>query len=131
MSLSHDGYNFGGSGLHADIVPGPWEPQLVVESFFGVAGEAHLQGATGGRDLVCEYDLTGFGSSTALGNQLVAIDAQILQLVGTLTISGNISGTYPKCTFLGYERRPMFFDGSGVNGWCCFGRLLWRQRAQS
>jgi hypothetical protein len=132
MSLTHDGYTFGGSSFHGDIIPqGSWDPQLVAEQFFGVAGEAHIFGATGGRDLICEYDLTGFASSTLLGNQLVQIDTKILLLQGTLTINGNIFGTYPKCTFLGYERLPMFFDGSGVNGWCVFGRLRWRQRGQS
>jgi hypothetical protein len=119
------------SAFHGDILPGLWDAQVVAEQFFGVAGEAHLIGATGGRDLICPYDILGAGSSTLLGAQLVALDAVILQLTGDLAISGNIAGVYPKCTFLGYERASMFFDGSGVNGWCVFGRLRWRQRAQS
>lgn len=128
--LIHGNYLFS-SAFHGDIIPGPWDAQIVQEAFFGVSGEAHLVGFTGGRDLICNYDIIGALTSTLLGQQLVAIDQVILQLTGDLTINGNIVGVYPKCTFLGYERAPMFFDGSGVNGWCVFGRLRWRQRNQN
>lgn len=131
MSLSQDSFAFESSSYHGDIVPGPWNPQIVVEEFFGVAGEAHLNGAWGGRDLRCDYDLIGYASSTALNAAILRIDAKINQLTGTLTIAGNISHSFPKCSFLGYERGPMFLDGSGINGWCCFGRLHWRQRNQT
>lgn len=127
--LTQNGFNFGGSNFHGDIIPGPWDPQVVQEQFFGVAGEAHLIGATGGRDLVCNYDLFGFASSTLLGQQLVTLDSQILLLTGDLAISGNIAGIYTSCTFVGYDKiSPFFFDGSGVNGWGVFLRLRWRQR---
>lgn len=132
MSLSHDGYAFGGSSLHGDVVPqGSFQPQLIAEEFFGVKGEAHLLGETGARDLVCEYTLSGFASAALLKVVLDEIDSKVGELTGTLTQSGNINVTYVKCTFVAYERGNMFLDGSGVNGWVCRGRLRWRQRQQA
>jgi len=129
MGLSHDGYTFGGSSFHGDIVAeSDVQAELVEEKFFGLAGAVHVLGAPGGRTLHCQYDLVGY-TQVNLGNQLLAISQKVTALVGTLTITGNIGGTYPKCTFLGYVHEPQFFDGSGVNGWCCFGRLFWRQRS--
>lgn len=127
--LTHDDYQFGGSSLHGDIVPvGSFEPKLLVENFFGVAGEAHLFGETGGRQLVCDYTLSGFEDTETLKSLLDEIDSNVGRLTGDLTIEVNISATYRYSTFLGLERAAMFYDGSGINNWCVHGRLHWRQR---
>jgi hypothetical protein len=122
-------FTFAGSTLHGDVIPSiDWEPELVQEKFFGVQGESHLIGAPAGRDLSCEYWLTGYVSAVALGADLVTIDSWIGRLLGAIVMSGNITGQYNNCTFLGYPRGARFFDGAGNLGWCVAGHLLWRQR---
>lgn len=131
MSLSHDSFTFGGSSLHGDIVPqGSFQPQLLTEEYFGVKGEAHLIGETGGRSLTCDYTLSGFASAALLQTAIENINAKIGELTGTLSVSGNMTLTFAGCTFVGFEHQAKFLDGSGVNGWCVHGRLHWRQREQ-
>lgn len=127
---SGSSYTFQGSTQHGDIVVqgNDWDPEIVTEKFFGVTGESHLIGSPGGRDLAAEFWLTGYSTPTLLGNDLFTISSKIGLLLGSVTLSGNLAGTYNNCTFLGYQRSPRFYDGSGVNLWCVQGRLLWRQR---
>jgi hypothetical protein len=122
-------FTFASSSLHGDVIPsGDFEPELIQEKFFGVKGESHLIGAPGGRELSCEYWLTGYASAILLGTDLQTIDTQIGLLLGAVVMSGNITGQYNNCTFLGYPRGARFFDGAGNLGWCVAGHLLWRQR---
>jgi hypothetical protein len=126
---SGSNFTFGASALHGDvIVQGDFEPELIPEKYFGVAGESHLIGAPGGRDLSCEYWLAGYVSAIALGNDLQTIDTKIGLLLGAVAITGNITGSYNNCTFLGFHRGARFLDGAGNLGWMCCGQLIWRQR---
>lgn len=134
MSLSHDGYSFLGVPHGTIVAETPFEMPIVLGQFFGVTGEAHIIGEPYGRDLSCELTLQGYASITALQAAIDALDARAGVLTGTLTetISGN-SRTFPQTTFIGFQQAPPgpFLDGSGVYGWVCFGRLLWRQRTRS
>jgi hypothetical protein len=127
---SGSNYTFRGSQQHGDVIVdgNDWEPEIVEEKFFGVQGVSHLIGAPGGRDLSCEFWLTGYVSAIALGNDLQEIDSKIGLLLGSVAITGNITGSYNNCTFLGYRRGARFYDGSGLNGWMIQGQLIWRQR---
>lgn len=129
--ITQGAYTFGGSSLHGDIIPAQnFQPQLVIGEFFGVLGEAHLLGESSGRDLTCQYMLSGFATSALLAAQIADIESYINVLTGTVTISGNISASHRFCTFLAYDHGPMFYDGSGVNFWIVEGRLRWRQQRQ-
>lgn len=134
MSLSHDGYAFL-SVPHGPIVAeGPFELPIVPGQFFGVAGESHIIGEPYGRNLSCELTLQGYASIAALETALRALDAKAGSLTGTLTETiGANSRTFPQTTFIGFQQSPPgpFLDGSGVYGWVCFGRLIWRQRTRS
>lgn len=118
------------SDYHGDIVvASDFEAEITAEKYFGVQGESHLVGAPAGRDLVCEYMLTGYASATLLGAAMQTISAQIGLLTGPVSILNvNLAGTFNNCTFMGYRTQPRFYDGSGVNGWCVIGQLIWRQR---
>lgn len=129
MGITQGGFNFGGSNLHGDLIPAAnFDPQVIVGQFFGVRGEAHLLGDACGRDLTCDYMLSGFLTSSDLDTAIKAIEAKIGVLTGTVALTGNIVTSQRFCTFLAYERGSMQFDGSGVNGWLVRGRLRWRQQ---
>lgn len=128
MAISHDGYDFENQH-HGDIRPtSPPRLQLVVAEFAGLDGESHLVGGLTGRELTCRYLMDGYASRTALKTATDAIHAQTGQLTGTITITGNLARTIPKCTFLGFVHEEGRYDGSGVNGWFVRGLLIWRQR---
>lgn len=133
MSLSHDGFTFFSNPSGPIVTAGPHEPQIIVSRFFGLIGESHLLGETWGRDLFCEYRFQGYNTTALLMTDWDTLGQKIVKLTGTLaqTISGN-TANFPSCTFLGFvPSRPMFLDGSGVNGWVQPGRLIWRQRVRS
>lgn len=128
MGITQNAFNFG-SNLHGDLIPAAnFDPQVIVGQFFGVRGEAHLLGDISGRDLTCDFMLSGFGTSALLDAAIKTIEAQMGRLTGTVSLTGNIVTSQPNCTFLAFERGPMMIDGSGVNGWLVRGRLRWRQQ---
>ncbi len=131
MTLSHDGYTYE-NGLDSPVRPArPAEVDLVVHTYPAVRGEHHLVGAIHGRDLTAELLLSGYADLDALRTALNTLTNQAGQLTGTLTQTvAGVAANYPRTTFLGFEvlQEPQR-DGSGVHGWWCRLRLLWRQRA--
>ena len=127
MSITHAGFNFGGSDLHGLIVPlAQYVPLVDTSQWFGVQGEAQIVAPPAGRDLGCEYTLGDFVSPDAIETVLRGIDAQVGLLTGTISLS-TMTSVWGNCTFMGFEREAPWLDG-GVHGWTCQGRLLWRQR---
>lgn len=115
---------------HGVIISGPWNMPVQVMSVPGVYGVSHLIDATKERRLSCYLRCQGFASYEALELAMTAFDAVNGVLTGRVFLEGYINGSYPKCTFMGYERGEIKWDGSGLNGWWVEGQLTWIQRTQ-
>ena len=129
MSLVQDSFTFfnGLHGLISERETG--DLPLVIGQFFGVRGESHIVGEQYGSVLTCELILDGYASLAALGNDIVTLKTKRSKLNGTLVeqSAGGFTRSWPNTTFLGFEeQRPVFFDGSGANGWVQFLNLFWR-----
>src|SRR5258708_6069914 len=97
--ITQDGYDFGGSSLHGDLVAAaPYELPIEFGQWFGVQNEAHIVGEQYGRPLVCDYTLDGFETSAALKAAIKAIDRKAGQLSGDVVMTGPITDTKQQCT---------------------------------
>jgi hypothetical protein len=132
MSLSQDSFAFLSMPHGQVCAEGPFELAIIPGRFFGVRGEAHLVGETGGRNLYCDFTLRGYETPDALHAALEDLESRAGTLTGALTMTvGSGTRTFQKCTFLGFQPDPRgpFYEGSNQGfGWMLFGRLLWRQR---
>lgn len=129
-------YQSGSSGSSTDfggfvgmMQEGVWEQPRQSYSVPGVVGSAHLVHARTSRPLSCSYRIHGYATRALAEAALRAIDALTDTLFGT--VSNTVSGdtvTWENCTFMGYERGEIRYDGSGEHGWWVEGRLNWIQR---
>lgn len=131
MSLSQNSFTFL-SAKHMPVIP-PGMPDLpiVVGQFMGVKGESHITGELWGQDLFCDASIDGYSTKAALETSLDTLRVKAGRLTGTLIeVIGAGTRNWEQCTFIGFNIYPPgpFLDGSGVNGWVAFLRLLWRQR---
>lgn len=126
---SDDEYSFG--NYHGVMEPMPWDMPIQSFQVPGVLGVAHLIDKTKSRHLSCEMRFQGYSSYANLESALASLDAYNGVLKGTVYFTGTLAGSFPKCTFLGFERTNRSrYDGSGQNGWWIEGRLHWIQRTQ-
>lgn len=129
MALDHDGYDFG-SHPHTPVTAvGDATLRLQINEWFGVLGEAHIDGGVGGVPLACEITPAGYADKAALGAYIDEVRSKKGILTGTLTetIDG-VDETWVDVTFVDFvPLQPAFKDG--VSGqWAQFARLLWRWR---
>jgi len=116
---------------HGVMVSEPWSQPIQSFQVPGVYGVAHLIDATKERRLSCYLRWQGYASYFDIETALAAIDAYNGVCVGDVFFEGSLTGTFPKCTFLGFDRTSEIkYDGSGQNGWWVEGRLHWIQRTQ-
>ena len=128
MSITHASNDFGLT-VHGIPQPGQWDAALSRHSWFGVVGELTLVGKNHGRTLELQAHLTGFASMSAILTQLNTLQTyrgNFGDLV--VDIGGGDSTTYTKCTLESVEPTEVpWLDASGVNGWNCSIKLMWRQ----
>jgi hypothetical protein len=116
---------------HGVMESDPWDMPIQTFQVPGLYGVAHLIDKTKGRHLSCMIRYQGFSSYYDLEVNLAGVDAVNGTLTGTVFFEGVLSCSYPKCTFIGFERMSQIkYDGSGQNGWWIEGRLHWIQRTQ-
>ncbi|HSG73299.1 MAG TPA: hypothetical protein VLA12_22980, partial [Planctomycetaceae bacterium] len=124
-----DGFNFGGHSHTPVFAESQPQPEVIVRKPFGIRGEFHLIGETGGRNLSCRMTIDDLPSRGLVESNLQTINNQIGKLTGDLTETLPDGGTtvFQNCTFLGaQELGPPFLDGSGRHGWVQFVVLHWR-----
>jgi len=96
----------------------------------GLTGVAHLIDKPKGRHISCYIRYQGFSSYYDLEVNLAGLEAVTGTLSGTVFFEGTLACSYPKCTFVSFERTSKIqYDGSGQNGWWVEGRLHWIQRS--
>jgi hypothetical protein len=121
-------YTFG--NLHGQIIEGPYLMPVQTLTTPGLIGEAHLIDEAKSRPLSCYFRLSGYSTYGNLVSALTTLDSKIGKLVGSVILTGTLASTWPRCTFVGFERsRVPTYDGSGQNGWWIEGQLRWIQRA--
>lgn len=128
MSITHANVDYGLT-IHGIPQPGQWDAVLSRHSWFGVHGEYTLVGKNHGRAISLDAHLTGFDSSNAILTRLNTLQTyrgQFGDLV--MDLGGGDTTTYTKCTFESIEpTEAPWPDASGVNGWNCGVKLMWRQ----
>lgn len=114
------------------VRPGIWDAPLQEWAFSGIDGVTHQVDYRKARDLEVIVRLRGYASHASLRGGIEQLNANINNLLGSVTIPGPLGGTYVACTFRGYrELAAPFLDGSGVHGWISTGALMWRQRTHA
>lgn len=116
---------------HGVMIPETWS--MPIQSFHvpGLWGVAHLIDTTKERHLSCYLRYQGFESWQLMEQGLSNLDGYNGKLTGNVYFTGTMEGTFPSCTFLGFERTSeVKWDGSLQNGWWVEGRLHWIQRSQ-
>lgn len=130
MSISHGGYTFQSLTTHAIPVEDLWEYEAIDASFYGVAGAVEITDAEHGRTIGVECRFQSYSTPALLLAALNTVDSKkgvLKDATLTLVVAAS-SMVYPHCSFRGFQRSgPMFYDGSGVNGWIQSGVLLFRQ----
>lgn len=131
MSVSIGGTTFTTSSIHGTPIIPPWRFQRSAQGFFGVVGEYHVLGQLNAREIVLDFELTGYATLAAINSASTSINAGI-GTSGTLSIDvggGDVS-SLTLCTFDGWEpSEAPWKDGSGVNGWQQKGKLHFTQIA--
>lgn len=127
MALSHDSYSFEGA-RHGVIEFGPLDTPLIVVGFSGVYGVSVIADDHKAQPISCRAWIEGFETLQGLQNAIDEIHLRQGKLTGTLTVSGPAAQQIQRCTFAAFEPERPFFDGSGVHGWVCRGRLTWLRR---
>lgn len=115
--------------LHGVMEYGDWNQPIQTMGVPGVIGVSQLLDYRKERTLSCEFRIHGYASYQNISNALDAADALNQTLTGRVVMSGILDATFDECTYLGFSRGPIKWDGSGNNGWWCEGRLHWVQRA--
>ena len=126
MALTFKGVSIPGS--NEDIQVPPFEVRTQEMEFFGLDGASEITGGYIPREIYCRH---WFYNNYSTAAQLIAALATIHGLVGqngTLVRSGNVSASYPNCTFKGFFPEP----GTGIVppsgfGWYAIGALRFRQ----
>lgn len=129
MALEQDAYQFE-DVEHGIVQEGPLTTPLIVGAFNGVLGVSIIADESKEQMIFCRAVLQGYDDLPELDQAIGALRFQQGKLTGTLTVSGDIDQEFKKCTFVAFELERKFYDGSGVNDWCAFGRLVWIRRAQ-
>ena len=129
MTIAQGATTFG--TLHGAMNEGPWNMPIQTLSVPGAIGVSHLIDETKERQLSCPFRIHGYASYALCKAALDAVDAVNGKLTGTVTITGTLASTYTNCTFIGFDRGQIKYDGSGQNGWWVEGRLVWIQRSRS
>ena len=131
MSISQNSFDFGGSNLlHGVFVPQPADTPIQVYRIAGIKGETHLADKPKGRVFTLDGILRNYATWSLLMADIDAIDEKVGTLSGTLTMSGSVSATINRATFVQREQlSPPRYDGSGVHDWFCRIRLVWVQRS--
>ncbi len=120
--------NFG--GFVGMMQEGVWEQPIQAFSAPGVTGAAHLIHARLSRPLSCSYRIHGYATRALAEAALRTIDALTDSLFGTVSNTvGADTVTWENCTFRGFVRGEIKYDGSGEHDWWVEGRLNWIQRA--
>ena len=125
MTISLGGYNFE-SVKHGTLLAPPYAVQESVQSWWGVSGAAILLGKQTVRENTIEVTFTGYTSESDLRSAVATMQGHVGDN-GTLDVDGV---SWPKSYFKGFmPDGPPFKDGSGVNGWVQFGKLMFTQHA--
>ena len=116
---------------HGTAMVQAWQRQSVVQTWFGLSGEQHLNGKQNGRDISIWLWLLGYGTHEEVHDDIELIN-DLAGEFGTLRVDlGSDSKDFENCVFMGFapEEAP-WLDGSGTNGWNCKGTLTFRQIKQ-
>lgn len=128
MALEQDGFAFEDCE-HDTLLPGPLRTPLIIGAFNGVLGVSIIADESKEQPISCRCVLQDYDTLAELETSIDALRFQQGKLSGTLSVTGNLAREYQRCTFVAFDVERIFYDGSGVHDWCCFGRLTWLRRA--
>lgn len=115
--------------LHGVMEAGDWNQPTQILSLPGVIGVSQLLDYRKFRELSMEFRIHGYATYALIETAINSIDSQNQTLTGSVVISGALVATFANCTFLGFKRGKIKYDGSGEHDWWVDGRLHWLQRA--
>lgn len=115
--------------LHGVMDSEPWVQPTQTLMLPGVIGVSQLLDYRKERQLSCDLRIHGYSDYASIAAALETIDSNNQTITGRVFMTGTLVMNYDNCTFMGFSRGPIKYDGSGNHGWWVEGRLHWVQRS--